>query len=295
MSGALVVASRLHWNNHARDAAIDAEKALAQVRAFYTRAAAYGDAVVLALGLPSPTEPSSAFTESVVAFAKNLHDEISAPSWLDQRHESGRAKAPPMWLVPMSFWGQFVPALNAIVSTAATQVPDATHILFQSLEIQVPESGVAHLRHQFLDGSDLVIGAALPGHAFAPHEPQPLPLDGVTTPWNTLALWDLRQLAKIGFPLVGDGLGLPVGTAGVEEVSTIALYQQLYPARSKATVVEVPGLAWHVEDFADEQRRAWQQRKMESKKARPAQQLAHLQFASPGGEVYHVATVEREN
>ncbi|GLE09401.1 hypothetical protein PINS_up021010 [Pythium insidiosum] len=122
--------------------------------------------------------------------------------------------------------------------------PDAAHLLFQSLEIDVASSGIHHLRTHFQDGADLVVGAALPGHAFQPERPQPVPLDGLSTPWNTLALWDLRQLAKIGFPLVGDGLGVDGGaaTAGVEEVSTIALYQHALPSTSavRAKVVAVP-------------------------------------------------------
>ena len=286
----VVVASRLHWNNHARHEPIDAAKALRQVKTFCTRASTYAGAIVLAIGIPSPiaatVSGSDIFAESVHAFVRQLQSEIDTHSLVQRHAASSAAPVTSIRLVPMTFWGQFVPALNAIISTAATDFPDATRILFQSLEIEVPESGVRHLCTHFLDGTDLVVGAALPGHAFSPETPQPLALDGLTTPWNTLALWDLRQLAKIGFPLVGDGLGLADGVAGVEEVTAIALYQNLYPTRSRATVIQVPGLAWHVQEFADETRRAWQQRKMESKKARPAQQMAHLEI--PHGKVYHL-------
>ena len=43
---------------------------------------------------------------------------------------------------------------------------------------------------------DLVVGAALTGHAF--EQGQTVELTGVTTPWNTLALWDVSKLAKLG-------------------------------------------------------------------------------------------------
>lgn len=43
---------------------------------------------------------------------------------------------------------------------------------------------------------DLVVGAALAGHAFEGGET--VELTGVTTPWNTLALWDVSKLAKLG-------------------------------------------------------------------------------------------------
>lgn len=47
-----------------------------------------------------------------------------------------------------------------------------------------------------LEREDLVVGAALTGHAF--QGGKTVQLDGVTTPWNTLALWDVGKLAKIG-------------------------------------------------------------------------------------------------
>lgn len=43
---------------------------------------------------------------------------------------------------------------------------------------------------------DLVVGAALTGHAFKGGET--VQLTGVTTPWNTLAMWDVGKLARLG-------------------------------------------------------------------------------------------------
>lgn len=41
-------------------------------------------------------------------------------------------------------------------------------------------------------------------------------LQGRTCPWNTFAVWSVRDLALIGFPLVGDGHGMERENGGVE-------------------------------------------------------------------------------
>lgn len=288
-----VVGTRLHWQNHSRAQSIDVEALLERVAAFCTRAAAYADAIVLAIGLPSETveinedDAKSLFVKSVQAFMKIFQQRIQqesiiAPSSL------GNRRCIPIVLVPMLHWGSFVPALNAIISASASKFPDAALLLLQSLEIEIDASSVDHLKQQFVLGSDLVVGAALPGHAFQPPaDGAALELTGATTPWNTLALWDLTQLAKIGFPLIGDGLKIPASVAGVEEVSAIALYQRVFPNMSRAKVVCVPGVDWHVTTFDDDERRQWQQKKMASKLQRPATQMEH--FGIPSGSVHHIA------
>lgn len=47
-----------------------------------------------------------------------------------------------------------------------------------------------------MEAADLVVGAALTGHDF--REGEAVELTGVTTPWNTLALWDVAKLARLG-------------------------------------------------------------------------------------------------
>ena len=127
-------------------------------------------------------------------------------------------------------------------------------------------------------------GAALPGHDFAPGE---RPLTGVTTPWNTLALWRVPSLALLGFPLVGEGLH--AGAAGgVEEVSAIHALAKVHPAKARALLVALPGVAWAT-DFDDEKRAAWHAKKMASKESRPAAHLALLAAeAGPPTTVLHV-------
>ncbi|KAG7387515.1 CG-1 domain [Phytophthora pseudosyringae] len=305
MRGTTVVGTRLHWQSHMQHERIDVKKVLCQLREFCARAATYADCgILLAVGIPAATAATmptpapgaldsispisstttSIFVDSVREFMTRLHNEVA----------SG-AIAGKVEIIPMLFWGKFVPALNALIGTAADRYPDAETLLLQSLEIEVNAAGVALLRSNLDLEHDLVVGTALPGHTFQPDPAlQPLELSGLTSPWNTLALWNLPQLTKIGFALMGDALRLEVegiGPAGGdEEVSTISMYQQLFantPAPTRAKLIRVPGIVWQVADFKDPERVAWHTKKMRSKKQRTAAQMAHFGGVAPG-RVYHV-------
>lgn len=65
----------------------------------------------------------------------------------------------------------------------------------QSLETTVTKDDVLEMESH-LKVEDLVVGAALTGHVFK--EGEAVELTGVTTPWNTLAIWDAVKLAKVG-------------------------------------------------------------------------------------------------
>lgn len=41
-------------------------------------------------------------------------------------------------------------------------------------------------------------------------------LTGRTVPWNTFAVWRLRELGLLGFPLIGDGTAEDRAMGGVE-------------------------------------------------------------------------------
>ncbi|KAI9914946.1 hypothetical protein PsorP6_008438 [Peronosclerospora sorghi] len=297
--GEIVVGTRLHWHNHSHDQSIEVEKVLNQVREFCTRAATYSDGgILIAVGLPramaglilsarSPDEDEtvkSAFIESVREFMNRLHADVVAGT-LTAKVE----------IIPMLYWGKFVPALNALIGNAADRFRSADKLLFQSLEIEVDAATVASLCSQFDSTRDLVVGAALPGHNFQPDpENQPIELSGLTSPWNTLALWNLEQLTKVGFSLMGDALRLEVdvigSAAGIEEVATIAMYQQLYAKTASPTtakVVRVPSIAWEVDGLTDIKRLAWHEKKMASKQQRAAAQIAHFGGVAPG-HVYHL-------
>lgn len=109
---------------------------------------------------------------------------------------------PPIKVLPVTPWGKFVPALNALIRYAAVDC-NAQLVLFVSVETDASASSISTLIRQ-TDDTTLVSGALLPGHDF--HVNTKVKLTGRTTPWNTLAVWNLPKLALTGFPLVSDGV-----------------------------------------------------------------------------------------
>ena len=193
-------------------------------------------------------------------------------------------------VVPVTPWGKFVPALNALVSWAATTADGASYIMFASAETSVTPSSVQILIDA-VDDDTLVAGCALPGHDYREDSGggEEVPLTGRTTPWNTCAVWNLRKLATTGFALVAEGLHVQEdgtqGPAGVEEASTIAILQRTMPrGEAVAKLVRVPGVTWEV-DWDDEERRRWHEGKMRSKVERAA---VHLKTLGLDGTVLHV-------
>ena len=181
-------------------------------------------------------------------------------------------------IIPVTPWNSFVPALNAIATRAAQD--GASHCLFCSAETQTSPASILQLL-EHMDEDTLVAGAVLPGHDYHPKSTQTL--NGRTTPWNTLAVWNVAKLTLTGFPLVAEGLhtlsdGTTPVAAGVEEVSTIALLQSvLGPQKAKAKLVPLPDIEWN-QDFKDEERQQWHEAKMKSKVERPANHLELLQL-----------------
>ena len=118
-------------------------------------------------------------------------------------------------VVEVSPWGNFIPALNALVTWASkTNVgsvaqDESSLILFISAETQLTSSSVDTLCSH-MDASTLVAGAKLQGHDHkSPEEASEgvmVELSGRTTPWNTAAVWNLKKLGLTGFPLVAEGL-----------------------------------------------------------------------------------------
>lgn len=199
----------------------------------------------------------------------------------------------------VSPWGNFVPALNALISYAClTPSVDGSYantILFISAETTLTKDSMIKL-DQYMDLEDtLVVGAALPGHDYVDtnvageEEGKVIELNGRTCPWNTLALWNLKKM-KLGFPLVADGIhkmddGSPV-PAGIEEFSTVLLHQKMSEEnKSKAKLVKVPGIEWE-QSFTDEERKKWHEAKMKSKLSRAEM---HREVLGGGqGTVIHI-------
>lgn len=189
------------------------------------------------------------------------------------------ASNPGVAVFPVTPWGKFVPALNAIVYKAA--VDRADYLLLASAEFAPMADQVERLL-RFMDGNTLVVGARFAEHEFHPGEGG-VKGNGVTVPWSTFALWNMRYLAKLGFPLIGDAPFDPM-KAGVEEVSTIAFYQRLSGGymEPEAKLVRIPGLGgeWNM-DGRDAQRIAKHNAKIQSKVDRPAAQLSWAELDPP--------------
>ncbi|TPX49966.1 hypothetical protein SeMB42_g00568 [Synchytrium endobioticum] len=184
-------------------------------------------------------------------------------------------------LVPVARWGNFIPALNEILLIAGRLEFD--HILYQSVEASASKA-LLDVLQSYLDEDTLVVGKCFKDHQF---QCGPRVLNGVTAPWNTLALWSVKKLALTGFLLVAEGLYGVAG--GVEEVSVIALHQTIRPTSSKAKLIKIkdePVDCWTT-DWTEPGRREWHATKMASKISRPA---AHVDLLNLGdlGVVEHI-------
>lgn len=179
-------------------------------------------------------------------------------------------------ILPVTPWGKFTPALNALVTYAVNLNADL--ILFVSAEVNASEQTISTLCHHVTEDKDTVVaGAALPGHAYSAGEVE---LNGRTCPWNTLAVWSLEKLSLTGFQLCSD-LG---STAGIEECVAFALIQKLFP-ESKAKLVKLDDIRWE-QTFDDEERRKWHEFKMKSKTERAQIQMGKINLASIGSVVH---------
>ena len=75
------------------------------------------------------------------------------------------------------------------------------------------------------------------------------------------------------------------GAAGVEEVAAIAMIQNLLgEEEAKAKLMQLPDVSWD-EQFDDDERREWHEKKMQSKIERPAR---HLELTGLSGWVQHL-------
>lgn len=172
--------------------------------------------------------------------------------------------------IRVSPWCGFAVPLNTIVAEA-TRLKGHV-LLMQSFEVFVSLQSVETM-HNHLCNDTLVVGARLtPEHGGTPGVK---PIDGLTTPWNTLALWNLDKLSKTGFVEASSGVqGGMLG--GMEEVSTISLLQHPFPDHAKAKVVTLPHVQWNV-SWNDDQRSRYHRQKMITKRERAEMQLQHLQ------------------
>lgn len=181
---------------------------------------------------------------------------------------------------PVTPWGGFVMPLNALLLAAREELAKGAKFLMASVEVKITAEAMAAMMSQ-LDDNTLVVGAAVLGHQYGRGVHKNA--QGRQVPWNTLAMWN-SFLWVTGFPLMGDG---PVGepqNKGVEELITIATFQQLYP-NAAAKLLQVSDQSWDTSQF-DGERLAKHEAKMASKDTRPAAQLVAARLAGP--TVVHV-------
>ena len=182
-------------------------------------------------------------------------------------------------VLPVTPWGKFVPALNAIVSWSAKH--EARYLLLASAEVQLTKSVIEVMKQKFDVEKTLVVGTVLPGHEYKSTgrgDEVEVALTGRTTPWNTNAIWNVPKLALTGFLLISEGLHPDEdgreGASGVEEVCTIATLQRiLQPNHAQAKLVSIPGATWGQDFENDEKRKEWHEKKMMSKYTRAKKQL----------------------
>ncbi|KAJ7777798.1 hypothetical protein B0H14DRAFT_2963375 [Mycena olivaceomarginata] len=180
-------------------------------------------------------------------------------------------------LLPVEPWNFTVP-LNAAVITAQKQTR-AKKIVFISVEITVIVEELDHY---------LVIGKALDPHTFessGKDRELEVQLTGLTSPWNTFAIWDLSKLAKTGFLSISDTNTAP-GQSAIEEVPTISLHQLLFPSSSRAVLVKFPSEGGWDTRWDDPGRVAWHKSKMASKNMSAFSHLSAL--ALPSAVVKHL-------
>ncbi|KAJ7102639.1 hypothetical protein C8R43DRAFT_231128 [Mycena crocata] len=185
-------------------------------------------------------------------------------------------------LLPAEPWNFTVP-LNAAVIAAYKQ-GSATKMVFLSLEITVVVEELDRMLSLWQPDS-LVIGKALDAHNFEDSENE-VQLTGLTSPWNTFAIWDLPKLAKTGFLTISDTNTTP-GQSAIEEVPTIALHQLLFPSSSCAMLVKFPSQGGWDTKWDDPARVAWQKSKLASKDTSASSHLSAL--ALPSAVVTHLS------
>lgn len=165
-------------------------------------------------------------------------------------------------------WKGFAYPLNAIICEATSL--GGSKLLLQSSEVYLTSTDTSIL-NSHLTSDTLVVGAKMilshGGGAGIK------PINGMTSPWNTLALWNLPKLNITGFLGVSSGLIKNV-PGGMEEVTTISLLQQLYPNEAQAKLIRLPQLKW-VNSCKDIERHKHHKHKMSTKLLRAEIQLEY--------------------
>ena len=196
----------------------------------------------------------------VIATNDRLFNEIS------QIVSGFKDRVSPLLINP---WTGFTHPLNAIVVEANFQ--GANKLLLQSLEVYVSSTDVKKLNAHLTSETLVVGGKMISNHGGDQIGVQPI--DGMNSPWNTLALWNLPKLNVTGFLGISSGVVKDI-PGGMEEVSTISLLQQLYPSEAHAKLIALSDLKW-MTNWMCEKRKNSHEQKMMTKLLRAEKQLEY--------------------
>ena len=166
-------------------------------------------------------------------------------------------------------WSSFTQPLNLLVEKALSL--GAKELLFQSIEVEISLKDMETLE-SYLKSDTLVVGAKL--HNRHGHKDEVCQIDGWSSPWNTLALWNIEKLGLTGFLSISSG-NLENIPGGIEEVVTISLLQQLKLNMMKAKLINLPSVVWETSWDCDK-REEYHEKKMRSKDKRAKIQLEKL-------------------
>ena len=268
LSTSLAVATRIHKGNASQMASFESI-------AEFVRSISYAKLIILCIGVGDKLEN----IDYINKLQKYLQDEGLIPS---SSSSSSILSYTSILILPVTPWGKFTMALNAIIQKCIEEKFDL--VAFQSLEFRIKKPTVDNLINIIKDDTNtLVVGPALPGHDFNVGINQ---IEGRTCPWNTFAIWNVNHLGLVGFPMVGDGMG--TDASGVEEVTTVNLLQNIN-SNLKVILVSSKGVEWKTE-FQDEKRQQYHNEKMKSKNERPQKQMKWLGIKP--GSVHHI--IEKE-
>jgi len=171
----------------------------------------------------------------------------------------------------ISPWRGVAVPLNAIIAEAT--LLGGKSLLLQSIEVQTNAINIYRL-HAQLHSDTLVVGAKLLDIHGENTGLQPL--NGLNSPWNTLALWDLHKLNIVGFLGLSNGF-LNAVPAGIEEVATISLLQHMYPDTAQSKLITLSHLHWD-QSWDSPERFNYHQQKIVTKLERAEIQLKHLPY-----------------
>ena len=286
----ITCATRLHGNCYEDD------KTLSTLTRFLNTAQHYADHIVIATEyVPGNPMLFDAVTKSVKCFkvqngsstdCKSTCRTNDSDDETPYRCSSGK-RMPVFHVLPITNWNGFTPALNALAAKAAAITSGSDLILYQSVEILPSQAAVAAMRQHMLDNSatQLVVGASLQGHEFSSSF-LATTLSGCTSPWNTLAMWNINKLLRTGFLPISDG---HVSAGGVEEVACLAVQHALFPSTSDSSLLKFNDseINW-ITKFNGEDRVKYHRKKMASKMERAQNQLNLLNMNHSTAMVSHI-------